>query len=234
MDRSRLLGSAVANNAAWCDAVCRSHGHPGTFGSRLWVSPRHRLRLYPHAITLRPDITVPEVLASATPGPFSVKDSFGRLDLTSKGFGLLAEARWIVRDSAPDGQPDDSPPWEKATSPAELAAWETAWSGGSGDGPVFRPDLLADPRCAVLACRRDGVVAAGAIVYASDGATGISNVFSAALSPDRLWAGVQRAAADLWPQQPLVGYEQGADLEAARLAGFRVLAPLRIWGRPPQ
>jgi hypothetical protein len=42
----RLLDAAVANNASWCDAVCRSHGYPGTFSSRLWASTRHRLRFY--------------------------------------------------------------------------------------------------------------------------------------------------------------------------------------------
>jgi hypothetical protein len=27
--REALLHAAVANNARWCEAVCRSHGHPG-------------------------------------------------------------------------------------------------------------------------------------------------------------------------------------------------------------
>ncbi|HVT68801.1 MAG TPA: hypothetical protein VHF26_13705 [Trebonia sp.] len=168
-----LLAAAVANNADWCDAVCRAHGYPGTFGSRLWSSTRHRLRFYPNVITLRPEVTGPEVLAAAaTRQPFAVKDSFARLDLVPAGFRLLAEASWIVRDSGPDARPrcDDGLSWEKVTSPGELAVWETAWAGGGTDEPVFGPGLLSDPRCAVLACRREDAIIAGAVVYASGAA----------------------------------------------------------------
>jgi hypothetical protein len=233
-----LLGAAVANNAFWCDAVCRSHGYPGTFTSRLWASTRHRLRFYPNAITLHPEVTEPEILAAATPsGPFAVKDSFARLDLAPAGFRLLAEASWIAGDEGPDEPPDSGLSWDKVTSPGELGDWESAWAGGSGDGPVFRPGLLSDPRCAVLACRRGdtviaGAVIAGAVIYAAGGAAGISNLFSTELPLDRLWAGIQPAVAGLWPYLPVVGYEAGASLEAARQAGFHAMDTLRIWARP--
>jgi hypothetical protein len=88
-----LLGAAVANNASWCDAVCRSHGYPGTFTSRLRTNTRHRQRFYPNAIPLHPEVTEPEVLAAAAPSrPFAVKDSFAGLDLAPAGLLLLAEA----------------------------------------------------------------------------------------------------------------------------------------------
>lgn len=140
VDGMGLLGAAVANNASWCDAVCRSHGFPGTFGPRLWRSTRHRLRLYPNAITLRPEVTAPEVLPAVSASqPCGVKDSFARLDLAPAGFRLTAEGNWIVSDDGPDAPPDDSLSWDKVTRPGELSAWETAWAdGGSGDGPVFR------------------------------------------------------------------------------------------------
>jgi hypothetical protein len=228
-----LLGSAVANNASWCEAVCRSHGFSGAFSSRLWTSARHRLRLYPNAITLRPEVTVPEVLAVMSPSqPFAVKDSFARLDLAPAGFRLLAEASWIAGDSGPGGPPDDGLSWDTVTSPGELSDWETAWEGDdSGDGPVFLPSLLTDPRCALLACRQEGAIIAGAIVYTADGAAGISNLFSAGLPLDRLWAGIRSAVAGLQPHLPVVGYEEGASLEAAGQAGFLVLGTLRVWAR---
>jgi hypothetical protein len=43
MGAEALLHAAVINNARWCDAVCRSHGYPGEFTGRLWVSARHAL-----------------------------------------------------------------------------------------------------------------------------------------------------------------------------------------------
>jgi hypothetical protein len=96
---------------------------------------------------------------------------------------------------------------------------------------VFRPGLLSDPRCAILACRQGDAIIADAIVYAAGRAAGISNLFSTGLPPDRLWAGVQQAVAGLRPYLPVVGYEEGASLEAARQAGFRVLGTLRVWSR---
>jgi len=235
VDNAGLLDAAVANNAAWCDAVCRSHGHPGTFGSRVWASPGHRLRFYPNVVTLDPAATEAEAVAAAPPsGPFAVKDSFARLDLAPAGFRLLAEASWIGADGAPGGPPEDGRAWEKITSPGELGAWEAAGDGGSGDdddGPLFRPALLADPRCAVLARRRDGTVIAGAVAYAAGGGTGISNLFAARPTPGSPWDGLRQAVAGRWPGLPAVGYEEGGSLEAARQAGFRALGPLRIWVR---
>jgi hypothetical protein len=229
-----LLGAAVANNAFWCDAVCRSHGFPGTFDPRLWRSTRHRLRLYPNAITLRPEVTAPEVLPAVSASqPCGVKDSFARLDLAPAGFRLIVEANWIVSDDGPDAPPDDGLSWDEVTAPGELSAWETAWAdGGNGDDPVFRVGLLADPRCAILTSRRDDAIIAGAIVYAAGGAAGISNVFGIGLAPDRLWVSVRSAAARLWPHLPLVGWEGGAGLEAARQAGFHTVGPLYVWTRP--
>jgi hypothetical protein len=123
--------------------------------------------------------------------------------------------------------PDDGLSWDEVTGPGDLGGWEKAWADGSGDGPVFLPGLLSDPGCTILACRQNDAIVAGAIVYAADGAAGIANVFSAGLPPDRLWVGVQQAAAGLHPHLPVVGYEQGSSLEAAQQAGFRVLGPLR-------
>lgn len=233
MRSTGLLGAAVVNNASWCDAVCRAHGYPGTFSSRLWTSTAHCLRLYPHAITLHPETAAPEVLAAAaTARPFAVKDSFARLDLAPAGFRLLAEASWIARDGAP-AEPDGGLSWETVTSPGELGDWEAAWAaGGSDDGPVFRPGLLSDPRCTVLACREEDAIIAGAVVYAAERAAGISNLFTAGLPLARLWADIQPAVARLHPHLPAVGYEEGASLEAARQAGFRTLGTLRIWIRP--
>jgi hypothetical protein len=232
VDNARLLEAAVANNAAWCDAVCRSHGHPGALGSRVWTSPGHRLRFYPNAVTLDPGVTEAEVLAAAPPsGPFAVKDSFARLDLAPAGFRLLAEASWIARDGPPEEPPGGGLAWSEVTGPGELGEWESAWAGGAGAARVFLPGLLSDPRCTVLACRQEGAVIAGAVVYAAAGAAGISNVFGAGVAPGRLWAGI-RQAAGRWPRLPAVGYEDGASLKAARQAGFRGLGPLRVWARP--
>jgi hypothetical protein len=180
-----LLGAAVVNNALWCDAVCRSHGYPGAFGARLWISARHDLEFYPNAISLRPDVTAAEAVAARElPGRYVVKDSFARLDLAAEGLTLLFEAEWIVCRPGPAGAGDPGLSWDTVTDVGELRVWELAWAqSDSADRPLFRPELLADPRCAILACRREDTLAAGVITYAAGEVTGISNLFGAGLRP---------------------------------------------------
>ena len=36
-------------------------------------------------------------------------------------------------------------------------------------------------------------------------------------------------AGEIFPGLPLVGYEHGNDLAAAKLAGFETVDPLRVW-----
>jgi hypothetical protein len=241
----QLLDAAVANNASWCAAVCGAHGHPGVRGRRLWASPGHGVRFYPDAITLSPEVSAAEVLAVAPPsGAFAVKDSYGTLDLAPTGFLLPIQASWIARPAAADpasgpaGRTSGGPDWHQVTGSGELAAWEAAWAGdASADPPVFTRELLADPRCAVLACRRDGAsrhegIVAGAIGYAADGVAGISNVFSTVHPGALLFTSLLAAAARLWPGLPVAGYEDGTALDAARRAGFDAIGDLRIWVRP--
>jgi hypothetical protein len=236
-----LLHAAVANNARWCETVCRSHGYSGEFTTRVWVSARHALPFYPNAITLTPDVTAGETVAGQDPArPYAVKDSFARLDLVPQGLRPLFDAEWIARTPRPAGPPDDDLCWDAVTSAGQLAQWEAAWAGG--DSPairsaphfhpeLFRPELLADPRCAILAGRRDGALVAGAIAYTASRVTGMSNVFSPSLPAEQLWASAVQAVAVRQPGLPVVGYERGADLAAARQAGFQVLGPLRVWTR---
>jgi len=233
MRAEALLRAAVANNARWCDAVCRSHGHPGTFTERVWVSARHALPFYPNAITLSADVTAAETVADQDPSrPYGVKDSFARLDLSAVGLAPVFDADWISVLPEPEAPAGDGLRWDPVTDPDELTRWETAWAGGGAAG-LFRPVLLADPRCTVLACRRGGAVAGGAIAYSAGGVTGISNVFKTALPAGPLWASAVRAVAALRPGLPVVGYEHGADLDAARQAGCQILGPLRVWARAP-
>jgi len=233
MGAEALLHAAVINNARWCDAVCRSHGYPGEYTGRLWVSVRHALPFYPNAVTLSPDVTAAEVTAHQDPSrPFAIKDSFARLDLARQGLTRLFGAEWIALTLPPDGPAAGGDlSWDAVTDPGELVRWEAAWAGGGDVTGLFRPSLLADPHCAILACRRGHVLMGGATVYTTDGVSGILNVFKSGSDAAGLWVGAARAVAALRPGLPIVGYEHGEDLAAAGQAGFRVIGPLRIWAR---
>lgn len=234
MRAEALLHAAAADNARWCDIVCGSHGHPGVFTDRVWISAAHTVPFYPNAVTLSPDATAAQTGAGLDSWrPYSVKDSFARLDLAPMGLAPLFDAHWIAHLPAPAVLPENGSSWEAVTDVPGLARWEAAWAGGGEPAgpPLFRPELLADPRCVILACHRDGALVAGAVACTAGQVTGISNVFGAGIPAGPLWASALRAVSALRPGLPVVGYEHGAALAAAREAGCQVLGPLRVWAR---
>jgi hypothetical protein len=133
-------------------------------------------------------------------------------------------------------------------APADLAAWESAWSGQSPADPhaasdrVFQASLLADRDVAVLAAYRADHIVAGVIANRTTDVVGLSNVFVPHSDGERLLAGCLTAVIDVFPSLPIVGYEGGRPLAAMRDLGFDVLGPLRVWvkqgpttvARPPR
>lgn len=238
MESDQLLGAAVHNNALWCDAVCGSHGHPGAFGRRLWVSLGHDVPFYPHVITLTADADLSEIETETgvepAARPYAVKDSFARLDLTSAGLEPLLEGEWIVH-SPTRSEPDDFDlRWTGVATAGELRRWERAWARDAPvDRPVFLPKLLDDARCAILSARGGGQLVAGVIAFAAADVIGLSNLWAGAslLSSWQLWTSAVRAAAARRPHLPVVGYEHGIELGTAQQAGARPLGPLRVWAR---
>lgn len=193
------LDDAVRSNARWCDAVCRAHGVAGEWTDDVWLAGAPTPEDYPDAVTLVPGAKVD--LA----GLRSIKDSYA--DLEPPGFEVLFEATWLTW---PGGKA--SPDLEIVTDASGLIAWEAGWGGPTG---TFTEALLASVE--VRAARRGDRIVAGAIVHDHD----LSNVFT----PDR----ESRWWSTLAGATPLVGYERGADLDAALRAGFEPLGPLRVW-----
>jgi hypothetical protein len=229
LDRASAVTAAAGNNAEWCDAVCRSHGLPGTFSHDAWTNPRRTPPLYPDAVTLRAAASAPAVLAAidtATPGA-TVKDSFARLDLSADGFDVLFEAEWLYREASP--RPRDVEEWQQIRDPGALERWESAWAGAQGPRGLFRSELLDEPNVVVLSLERDGRIAAGAILSRSKAVVGVSNLFSLAGELAAAWPGCLAGAAQVWPGASVVGYEAGHELDAAHAAGFVSTGLLQVW-----
>ncbi|MHC5262758.1 hypothetical protein ACYSUO_33175 [Streptomyces sp. UC4497] len=211
--------------------MSRSHGVEGEFGVEAWTAPARTPLYYPDAVTLAPGADPAAVttrIDTAAPGA-SVKDSFADLDLTDAGFQVLFEARWIHR---PAGAPAlaSTPAWGVVDDAESLRSWAEAW----GDTGLFRPELLDDTATFVLAGRApDGRVVAGAVASLSgdDGrqVVGVSNVFASDGGPDSAWPGVLDVVHRLFPDLPVVGYEQSDDLAIALRHGFETIGPLRVW-----
>jgi hypothetical protein len=222
---------AAANNAAWCAAVCRTHGLVTETAADLWWSAERTPPLYPDCITLMPG-GAPELLLAVVDSSVgcSVKDSFADLDLVSSGFTVLHEARWIVREST--GVPAGPVlRWRRVGSDETFAAWEDAWrAAGAAPAGVLRPALVDDPKVLVLAADVDGTVVAGAIVNDAASVLGVSNVFATDPGLDP-WPSLVTYLVRHHRARTVVGCEAGADLERALATGFRVAGPLRIWIR---
>jgi hypothetical protein len=218
---------AARNNAAWCDAVCASHGLPATFSERVWSCPTRTPDLYPDAVTLDATATVHDVLAqvdTTTPG-CSVKDSFATLDLRSERFRVLFDAAWIACARANDAfHTGDS--WTRIVDPAGLDRWRRASGRDVRDALLCRDDIVivaySEPHAA------DDIVAGG-ILNCADSVVGISNVFTTTGDLDSAWSACVAFAANHFPGAGLVGYEAGAPLAAACRHGFEPVGRLRVW-----
>jgi len=226
---------AAANNARWCDAVCRAYGRPGEFVGGLWFNRGETPPFYPNAITLdtanvSAQLRQIEALTGSLAGEWGVKDSFCALDLGALGFRVLFQAEWIhLRE--PARRRDAGVRCTRVGSEAELAAWEAGWAVAPSVERIFRPALLDDSDVAVLAALREDEIVGGVIANRSGEVAGVSNLFARGDDAEAVRGELIAGAAGAFPGCELVGYEAGADLETMRGFGFAPLGPLRIWLR---
>jgi hypothetical protein len=227
MPDARTL-AAVANNAAWCDLVCRTAGLPTVVGRDLWSTPRRSPDAYPDAVTLRPGVSVAAVLAAVDDSAgASVKDSFADLDLAPHGWSVLFEAQWLTRPAAAAATP--GLPW-RVVDGDTLPLWLTA-HGTADIGPRVLDD--ADVRL-LLAADDDGAVAVAALNRSGAGAdtvVGVSNVQVLRSDPELVWSELAPVARRELGAHPLVGYESGPDLLPPVAVGFEPVGRLRVWVR---
>ena len=228
-----LVRAAARNNAEWCDAFCRTYGIAGRFDNDCWRSPVRTPRYYPDAVTLGPRVAIEQLLSGidASEG-CSVKDSFADLDLVTAGFRPLFRAEWLVREPG-RARAGSGRGWSALTTEAQLVEWESNWAESHEPSGFFRPALLADDAVAVLARHDGGRIVAGAVANRSATVIGLSNVFDAGGDLESAWLGGAAAANALWGRMPVVGYDAGAALDAARRAGFDSIGELVVWLSSP-
>ncbi|MGJ5240903.1 hypothetical protein ACQR14_24995 [Bradyrhizobium oligotrophicum] len=243
MTRS-ITARAALNNAIWCDAVCRAQDHPGEFGETLWLTRLGAPRFYPDVVTTAGVEAaaaqlkaIADLVGSTRPREWFVKDSFNCLHLEALGFAPLFDADWIALTRAqPDVRPDRSGYRSTiVTDEAGLTAWERSWAGdapnpvASPPPRVFMPGLLADDSIVFVSLRGDDGLVGGGILNRGADAVGLSNLFGSRM--ELVWQDLIALAGDIFSGLPLVGYEHGDDLAAAKQVGFESLGSLRIWRR---
>jgi hypothetical protein len=245
--RTIRLELAVVNNACWVQSVFEAHALDSTVDQRVWFSCATAPPFHPNLVVIAPDTTrhdiearIAEIAKSPRPAGWSIKDSHARLDLGPLGFTELFAAEWIAHKPAPDRSDWPTAPlvWSRVRTAAELAEWESAWSGDArnpittGIRRQFPERLLARPEHAFFAGRLNGRLVAGGIANRSPGAVGLSNLFAPDGFEEETWAALLPRIAAAFPDTPVVGYERGRDLALALWVGFEPIGPLRVWSRP--
>ncbi len=241
MDMRSLVAQAAHENACWCDLVCRAHGAPGEFHGSHWIAHGPVPPCYPRLVTLGgPErfathrAAVGALVTAAADPVFAVKDSFRTLDGAALGLQLLFEAEWIaLATEHPEPRDEGQVRWGEVRDEAALAAWEGAWRGTPPPGDraavrVFPAALLRDPRVVFLAGEREGRIVGTGVLHRSGSVIGLSNVTGDLAAAFRACSAASRTR---FPGLPVVGYEHGPALDAARAAGFEPLAPLAVWER---
>jgi hypothetical protein len=223
---------AAANNAAWCDLVCRTHGIEAELDAVAWTSRSRTPPLYPDAVTLVADVEIPDLLARIDDSPgCSIKDSFASLDLARYGFRALFDAQWIVRAPTATDLITADPQWTVVRDVDAFAAWEAAWRAHHGQSAVLRAELLHNPAVTVVAAQVNDRIVGGAALHRGAAVVGISNFFVDDEIASVSWRGCLATASALLPGETLVGYETDDALETAARHGFHPVGPLRVWLR---
>lgn len=230
------IALAARNNALWCDVVARAHGVVGTIDDSAWTAPTRTPPYYPDAVTLSETVGEYDVLARVDDSDgCSVKDSWARLDLSVEDFACLVVGQWLWLDAS-EPTPAASPTlWTPVRSAQQMAGWVRAWATDPDAEAILRPSLLEVPGVHVLAGREsdepDAPVVAGAIVNVTGEVAGLGNIFSVDGDTESAWRDAAAAARTVIGDLPLVGWEAGADLDAAVAAGCERLGPLSVWLR---
>lgn len=226
--RKKLVQLAAANNAHWCNLVCRMNGSPGTFRSSAWYAAGHVPMFYPNMVTLQAGCGLETVhrLTRHMRGGISVKDSFNTIDLKHLNFSKLFEGQWFVM-----GERRHEPVrWSTISSGAELQQWECAWNNGSPAG-IFRRALHSHPAVRFIAFYKDGQIVAGCVLSKSHGVVGVTNFFCPLQTPAAYWAGCLAAAHRFAPNQPVVGYMAGPFPSWLQKEGAIELGKLSVWSK---
>jgi hypothetical protein len=214
---------AAASNASWCDTICRTLGISTRWTAEAWTVAERSPEGYPDAVTLSRDAEAAALLMRVDDQPgCSVKDSFAVLDLEPWGFHVLFEATWIQRTSVGGAGAVTTLDWHAARTAAELEQW----SEGHGLD-VFIPTLLDREHLRFYGTGSGN--GAGFALHRGGGVVGVSNMYAGSADLGTVWSDLVVVAARAYPGFKLMGYELGADLQAALAAGFAAIGPLRVW-----
>jgi hypothetical protein len=226
------LQKCISNNNALYEAVFRPLGIGFIKTDSLWYTLKQTPPLYSNLVTLSPDWRPDRLFHDINFGfistgwdRWSLKDSFGVLDLTGHRFYKLFDAKWIYLDISkfmPVGGSDLK--YEIVKTAEDLDKWRLAWDADEQLGKsIFSDAMLDDPEVWFIAGYNGDSIVSGCLVNASDDVLGISNFFG----PEEGWSDIISFIRENIREADIVGYEK--DIGKLLGLGFESPGNLSVW-----
>jgi hypothetical protein len=229
-----LLQKCINNNTSLYEAVFRPLGIGHIQTDSIWYTLKQTPPLHSNLITLspmwRPDRLFHDInfgFISTGWDRWSIKDSFGVLDLTGHRFFKLFDAKWIYLDISkfkPAGS--GGLKYKIVKTAGDLDKWRLAWNTDEQPGigkSIFSDAMLDDPDIWFVAGYDGDSLLSGCLVNASDDVLGISNFFG----PEDNWSDTISFTRDSIKSADIVGYEQ--EFGKFEGLGFDSPGPLSVW-----
>ena len=162
---------------------------------------------------------------------WSIKDSFGELQLERFGFQPLFDARWLFLDGEIQSSRAMRSNFGRIESIDALLAWRNAWDGNALLGAqIFTRALLGTPGFHIFAGRQDGATVCGFVANRTDDVLGLSNYFGL----PQYWPDVIAHCRSVFGNIDLVGYERDSQtLGILHEIGFETVGDLTVWLKQP-
>jgi hypothetical protein len=162
---------------------------------------------------------------------WSLKDSFGLLDLTAYGFAKLFDAQWVYLE-ATNFKPESESRnlrYEIIKNEPDLAKWRLAWDSDERLGEqIFSSKLLDNPRVYFVAGYYGKQIVSGCFANETENVLGISNFFSPGNDSGH-WSEMISFIFDSIYRADIVGYKRKEIINKLRELGFEPVGNLTVW-----
>jgi hypothetical protein len=162
---------------------------------------------------------------------WSIKDSFGVLDLKEYGFTKLFDARWIYLEAEKfnPSKASRNLRYEIVNAEDVLSAWRIAWDSDEQLGKaIFNPKLLDNPKVFFVAGYDGKQIVSGCFANRTNNVLGISNFFA----PDKdikYWSEIISFIFSSIERMNIVGYERNELTDKLQMLEFETVGNLTVW-----
>jgi len=162
---------------------------------------------------------------------WSIKDSFGVLNLSKYGFTKLFDAEWMYLEAEKFTRIEKSKNlrYEVINDEDVLSAWRIAWDFDEQLGKeIFSPKLLSNPKVYLVAGYERERIVSGCLINKTEDVLGISNFFAPS-KEIAYWSEIISFIFNSIERADIVGYKRNELVEKLKLLGFDSVGNLTVW-----